>query len=714
MLFCDVASAFYKVLQELAIGATCSDADLARIAHRLGLGPEVMPVLHKALKGTTAYQQMGATKHQQTLLHESLQQTWFTYDGQTCIQTHRGTRPGDSWVDIVFNILFAHVLQKVQRQLEDNQMITIVPATAYAAQEAPFWQATWADDLAILLAFHTVEDLVQKFPIAVNALLDVLREFGMQASLGDTKTAAIIQPRGKGAVAVRRRLFARNPATWPIMTEHEVVQLPLVSQYKHLGGLVTAAGTMTNEIRARVSKAKSSFWRIAHKVLRNEHFPLQTRAKIFQATVLSVLTWGSGAWPMLNVGEHKLWVTAYWELLRKIMPKKCRQLLHLSHAQILSTLELEHPDDALRAQRARHFGLMLTAGPPTLCELAKLDSKAYTAIKQAVQWVWNYIGRDEGLPPTERWTPWIEYIQKSPHQWEKLVHRVQERSRRMRNRDGKVEIWHRRILEAIQTLISNDPQAARHAGHPCLICRVSFATKKAWFLHAHHKHEYRTMHGEATIGTKCTVCAKEYFHSSKLHNHLRYSSLCRNTMWHQVHIQQAGCSTLAHPQRPWQQERDPVQPDYQAEDRDLSDLHNRLEDTLHSGMFQVDSHDFLHELEAALQQTCIIAMPYDTIVEGFRRWAGSYQCSTDRVLLQAIANTATWLLEYPATWECATTDTSYPELSNEKERLHYRFHAAKKISKSLPMPKGNCFSSLFQWTQKARRSSDAVGTAPRP
>ena len=352
VLFCDVASAFYKVLRELAIGATCSDADLAGIVSRLGLEPEVMAELRKALNGKTVYQEMGATQQQQMLLHESLQQTWFTSDGQTCIQTQRGTRPGDSWADIVFNILVAHVLRKVQKRLDEHHMITIVPAAEFAQHDAPFWQATWADDLAILLAFHSVDDLVSKFPIAVHALLEVLGEFGMQASMGESKTAAIIQPRGKGAIALRRKLFATQPATWPIMTEHAVVQLPLVSQYKHLGGQVTAAGTMTTEIRARVSKARSSFWRIAQKVLRNEHFPTPTRAKIFQATVLSVLNWGSGAWPMLGAGEYKLWSTGYWDLLRKLMPRKDRQTLPLPHSYVIATLGLEHPDDAIRAQRA--------------------------------------------------------------------------------------------------------------------------------------------------------------------------------------------------------------------------------------------------------------------------------------------------------------------------------------------------------------------------
>ena len=111
--------------------------------------------------------------------------------------------------------------------------------------------------------------------------------------------------------------------------------------------------------------------------------------------------------------------------------------------------------------------------------------------------------------------------------------------------------------------------------HPCLLCQTTFETKKAWFLHAHHRHDYRTMHGEATTGTKCLVCAKEYFHSSKLHNHLRYSRTCRNTMWQHAQGRPVRHSQAVHPQRPWQRELDPQEPDLRAQDRDSTILQDR-------------------------------------------------------------------------------------------------------------------------------------------
>ena len=55
---------------------------------------------------------------------------------------------------------------------------------------------------------------------------------------------------------------------------------------------------------------------------------------------------------MLGAGEYKLWSTGYWDLLRKLMPRKDRQTLPLPHSYVIATLGLEHPDDAIRAQRA--------------------------------------------------------------------------------------------------------------------------------------------------------------------------------------------------------------------------------------------------------------------------------------------------------------------------------------------------------------------------
>lgn len=55
ILFCDVQSAYYRVLRQVATGAQCKDEDLALVIHRMGLGPESMELIHRSFHEQSAY-----------------------------------------------------------------------------------------------------------------------------------------------------------------------------------------------------------------------------------------------------------------------------------------------------------------------------------------------------------------------------------------------------------------------------------------------------------------------------------------------------------------------------------------------------------------------------------------------------------------------------------------------------------------------------------
>lgn len=56
--------------------------------------------------------------------------------------------------------------------------------------------------------------------------------------------AAIVLARGKEAVKIRRSLFREKDAGCYVVLEEEVVKLPFIDRYKHLGGLVSAAANI--------------------------------------------------------------------------------------------------------------------------------------------------------------------------------------------------------------------------------------------------------------------------------------------------------------------------------------------------------------------------------------------------------------------------------------------------------------------------------------
>ena len=164
IVFCDVASAFYAALREVATGASTSDYDIACIVKHFQLDPDVMPQLYDALKGHTAHEALHATPASQAYLRESLCHTWFSLDSDHFAHTRRGTRPGDAWADVVFNILFARVIQKVRDHLQEHGLLVEIrppelrdfwPGRTTFGDGLPLYHATWADDLALMLSLST-------------------------------------------------------------------------------------------------------------------------------------------------------------------------------------------------------------------------------------------------------------------------------------------------------------------------------------------------------------------------------------------------------------------------------------------------------------------------------------------------------------------------------------------------------------------------------
>ena len=215
VLFVDIASAFYKALREVATGADVSDQDIAKVAQRLGIGPEVMPALHEALHGRSAYATLTSSVARQQVLQESLSGTWFSVDGSTIVATEQGTRPGDSWADVVFNVLLSQVLRKTQKILGEESLTT--PVTGFERCVCPqpipetqvsLLQVTWADDIAMMVSLREPASVWTDLPRVTQVLVDELHAIGMAISCGVAKTAALVLLRGAGSVAVRRKFVS--------------------------------------------------------------------------------------------------------------------------------------------------------------------------------------------------------------------------------------------------------------------------------------------------------------------------------------------------------------------------------------------------------------------------------------------------------------------------------------------------------------------------
>ena len=700
VLFCDVMSAFYTVLRELAVGVDDSrwERNLHRITEHFGLGPETHHNLTQALRGHSEFQQLGANSLQNGLLRESLTDTWFSFDGKRTVRTAKGSRPGDSWADCTFNILFQAVLQKLLQKLKRLGLIAVLsdgeqvsedwPMTGAQADE-PF-QVTWADDLAVLLSFDTPQEILTKLPFAASALFDTLAEYGMKAAIGPSKTAAIVLARGKDAVKVRRHLFKDKDAGCFVILEDETVKLPFVDRYKHLGGLVSATANLQLEIRARCAKSRSAFWRIGHKVLRNRRLPFASRKSIFEATVVSVHAWGAGAWPLLSAQEWRTWATALRDLYLKMVPQLVRdQHLHVSRCELLLEGSFSRPEDVLHVARVRHIGSMILSAPPLLHAFVVRDIAAMQGYRSSMQWFWNGLGRDQGLPRIQDWSGWKDFILASPVKWKSTIKRVALRYTRGFQRLAEAELWHRRIFRCLQELnCVEQVGAASSTVHVCLPCQKGFSSMRAWFCHASQKHGYISMQGEAAKGQICPCCSKQYRSALSLKHHLSYSSSCRTFMWERRDEMQHEAAGEQHPQMPWRNtEQIPVPPTTNF-DRDTVRLTSELDYILHYDFGDTEQDHFSKRLAAKLQDACTTVMPFASIHKGFTTCASKMVDSRDAHLLDALQEVGTWLLQQ--SHQFTTRDNHTDFIPDESDRASISVCLA-----SLPPPSGRPSVALF-------------------
>ena len=304
ILYADVSAAYYSAVR--ALTARRDGAD--RHASSCHPNPEVQQQLEKP----SALSQGGATEWLQALTHDLNDRTWMTLNtDDTPVLTTQGSRPGSSWADLFFGVTVPGILA-VRDQMRGEapkiaQTVVVAwdgwkgffeppPSVSPTSAQVTLDDVVWADDLASYLGIPCPEDAASLVGLEASLLNDSFRSYGYSLSFGVSKTAAIVQLRGPGARAARRKLFSMQNGL-PILSESGPAErLPLVPVYKHLGVRVTANNSLLPEIKQRVAAAWVSFRQGKTKVFRSKRLSLERKGAILASHVLSKLTFGCGAW----------------------------------------------------------------------------------------------------------------------------------------------------------------------------------------------------------------------------------------------------------------------------------------------------------------------------------------------------------------------------------------------------------------------------------
>ena len=208
LLFLDLQEAYYRILRPLAVGGAWDDEQISAMAARLGLEGDTLSDLYENLKGPNALELARVPRTHRQYIQAIHTDTFFVMKGQRDrSRTLAGSRPGDSFADIVFGYLWAKLLKQYEKMLQDFGLLECFPAVSGVGLETS-WSSdgevqvlgpTWCDDLCVFFSADTAERLVKNGGVLAGLLIDLCKSHGMTPNLKRQKSEMMLSLRGKGS-----------------------------------------------------------------------------------------------------------------------------------------------------------------------------------------------------------------------------------------------------------------------------------------------------------------------------------------------------------------------------------------------------------------------------------------------------------------------------------------------------------------------------------
>ena len=236
-------------------------------------------------------------------------------DGSSVTQTAAGSRPGESWSDIVFGWVYSRILARItEHATADCDPDTGPFAEAHQGIETTAADATWADDSAWPLSNRDPEALVQKTIRLCTLVISFCWQHGLKPNLRPGKSAVMLTLRGRGSYKARSKHFQKSGQQ--LRLPDLDVAIPIANQYRHLGGIVDGEPKLAIEARRRTAIASSAYEAGKKIFFNNPCIPMTTKVALFQAAI-DPIYFNLGLW----AGEGQSWKVlsgGYTRILRSM------------------------------------------------------------------------------------------------------------------------------------------------------------------------------------------------------------------------------------------------------------------------------------------------------------------------------------------------------------------------------------------------------------
>ena len=283
------------------------------------------------------------------------------YEGFFCKVIHNGRLSDEFEISsgvrqgcLLSPLLFLVVLDWVTRTAYANSGKGIQWTLEKKLEDLEF-----ADDLALLS--HRLQDMQDK----ITALVDIAKKVGLKISKEKTKLMRI-----------------KNEQDAPINIEGS--ELEDINEFVYLGSKISQTGGTDEDIQARINKARQVF-AMLRPVWRVTTISTNTKLRIFNSNVKSVLLYGSETWRVLSSTSSKIQAFIN-RCLRQIL--KIRWFDKVRNTALWERAKQEPKDVQIKERKWRWLGHTLRKDPKN-------------TTRQALDW--NPQGKRKRGRPRQTW-----------------------------------------------------------------------------------------------------------------------------------------------------------------------------------------------------------------------------------------------------------------------------------------------------------------------
>jgi hypothetical protein len=270
-------------------------------------------------------------------------------DLSTSIQMKTGVKQGCLLSPILFNVYIDFVMRHILEQagVEGVNMSYRLGELWYSgngnSDDVKPLALMYADDIAVMC--QSIQDL-EKF---IKAFEKGTQDFGLTMNIKKTCTMSLKQFQKSTCKDKNRKEIDDEPIDIIIRNQ----KIEKTDEFNYLGCYVSKDQTECKDIETRVSKASNAFNSLRRIVWYRKCISIQAKIRIFRASVLPVLLYGSELWS-LRVAEEQRLKAFYMRCLRTIIGVSIAD--RMKNDLVLQLTGQPPLENILRRNRLRWFG----------------------------------------------------------------------------------------------------------------------------------------------------------------------------------------------------------------------------------------------------------------------------------------------------------------------------------------------------------------------